>query len=27
VVARRGAESALVGALQYPARRLEVPSR
>lgn len=27
VVTRRGAESGLVGALQYPARRLEVPER
>jgi hypothetical protein len=27
VVARRGAQSALVGALQYPARRLDVPTR
>jgi hypothetical protein len=27
VVARRGAESALVGALQYPTRRLDVPNR
>jgi hypothetical protein len=27
VVARRGAESVLVGALQYPTRRLDVPAR
>ena len=27
VVTRRGADSSLVGALQYPARRLDVPGR